>query len=72
MLMSGIFTPIASMPDWARFITYFNPMRYFADAMRAVFLKGSTPADVWYDIAGLGALGTVMVTAAILSYRKSE
>ena len=72
MLMSGIFTPIASMPDWARFITYFNPMRYFADAMRAVFLKGSTPADVWYDVAGLGVLGTVMVTAAILSYRKSE
>ena len=71
MLMSGIFTPIASMPDWARAITYFNPMRYYADAMRAVYLKGSTPADVWYDAAGLAAIGTVMVSWAIASYRKS-
>ena len=72
MLMSGIFTPIASMPDWAEYITYLNPMRYYADAMRAVFLKGSTPADLWYDIAGLAALGTIMVGLAISSYKKSE
>ena len=72
MLMSGIFTPIASMPDWAGYMTFINPMRYFADAMRSVFLKGSTPADLWYDVAGLAALGSVMVGAAIASYRKSE
>ena len=72
MLMSGIFTPIASMPDWAQAITYINPMRYYADAMRAVFLKGSGPLDVWYDVAGLAGLGAVMVSWAILSYRKSE
>ena len=72
MLMSGIFTPIASMPDWAKAITYLNPMRYFADAMRSVFLKGSNPLDIWYDAAGLAALGSVMVTWSILSYRKSE
>ena len=72
MLMSGIFTPIASMPGWAQAITYINPMRYYADAMRAVFLKGSGPLDVWYDVAGLAGLGAVMVSWAILSYRKSE
>ena len=72
MLMSGIFTPIASMPDWAKAITFLNPMRYFADAMRSVFLKGSNPLDIWYDAAGLAALGSVMVTWSILSYRKSE
>ncbi len=72
MLMSGIFTPIASMPDWAQAITYLNPMRYYADAMRAVFLKGSGPLDIWYDAAGLAGLGAVLVTWSILSYRKSE
>lgn len=72
MLMSGIFTPIASMPDWAQAITYLNPMRYYADAMRAVFLKGSSPVDIWYDAAGLAGIGAVLVCWAILSYRKSE
>ena len=70
MLMSGIFTPIASMPDWAQAITYANPMRYYADAMRAVFLKGSSPADIWYDTLGLSVIGAAMVTWAITSYRK--
>ena len=72
MLMSGIFTPIASMPDWAQALTYINPMRYYADAMRSVFLKGSTLADVWQDTLGLVAIGAVMVSWAIASYRKSE
>ncbi len=71
MLMSGIFTPIASMPEWARTITYINPLRYFADAMRAIFLKGSSLADVWYDAAGLAVIGAGVVTWAISSYRKS-
>ena len=72
MLMSGIFTPIASMPGWAQAITYLNPMRYYADAMRSVFLKGSSPLDIWYDAAGLAAIGAVMVGWAIASYRKSS
>lgn len=72
MLMSGIFTPIASMPDWAQAITFLNPMRYYADAMRSIFLKGSSVADVWKDLLGLAAIGGVMVSWAILSYRKSE
>lgn len=72
MLMSGIFTPIASMPGWAKAITYFNPMRYYADAMRAIFLKGSSPLDVWYDAAGLMAIGAAVVSWAIFSYKKTE
>ena len=72
MLMSGIFTPIASMPDWAQAITYFNPMRYYADAMRSVYLKGADPFEIWYDAAGLAAIGIAMVSWAIASYRKSS
>ena len=72
MLMSGIFTPISSMPEWAQCITYANPLRYYADAMRSIFLKGSMLADVWYDVVGLLAIGTVSVTWAILSYKKTN
>ena len=45
MLMSGIFTPIASIPHWAEILTYANPIRYFADAMRSIFLKGAGLRD---------------------------
>lgn len=41
----GLFTPIASMPHWAEILTYANPIRYFADAMRSIFLKGAGLRD---------------------------
>lgn len=72
MLMSGIFTPIDSMPRWARAITYANPLRYYADAMRGIFLKGCTLADTWFDLVCLTGLGSATTTWAILSYRKTN
>lgn len=54
-----------------RRITYLNPMRYYADAMRGIYIKGSTLADVWTDAAGLLAIGAAMVSWAILSYKKT-
>jgi ABC-2 type transport system permease protein len=41
ILMSGLFTPISSMPEWAQLITRLNPLRYFMEVMRMVYLKGS-------------------------------
>ena len=72
MLMSGIFTPIESMPDWARVITYANPLRYFADAMRSIYLKGATVFDAWFDLACLVGIGTFTTTWAIKSYKKTN
>ncbi len=44
--MSGLFTPIESMPPWAQAITHFNPVKYFVELMRLVLLKGSGWANV--------------------------
>ena len=52
--------------------TYANPLRYFADAMRAIFLKGCTLADTWPDLACLLGIGTVTTSLAVLSYRKTS
>ena len=38
LLLSGLFTPVRSMPSWAYLTTYVNPMHYFIDAVRAVFV----------------------------------
>ena len=72
MLMSGVFTPVSSMPAWARAITYANPLRYYADAMRAIFLKGSSVAELWYDAAGLLTIGAAVLFWAVRSYRKTS
>lgn len=72
MLMSGIFTPIESMPAWARAVTYANPLTYYADAMRGICLKGSTLADTWFDLVCLLGIGGLTTTWAVLSYHKTN
>ncbi|MDR0510194.1 MAG: ABC transporter permease [Rikenellaceae bacterium] len=70
MLMSGFFTPVTSMPEWAQWVTVFNPQRYFAEIMRMVYIKGSSIADLWRDFLALGLFAVVLNGLAIISYRK--
>lgn len=70
ILMSGLFTSTASMPDWAKTINIINPITYFIRMIRMVLLKGSQLADVLKDLLSLLAIGVAMLTLASLRYRK--
>ncbi|HRN53878.1 MAG TPA: ABC transporter permease [Gemmatimonadaceae bacterium] len=70
ILMSGLFTPIRSMPDWAQGIAALNPLMHFIALMRGVMLKGAGLADVWRQLAALAAAGAVLMTIAVRQYRK--
>lgn len=69
-LMSGLFTPIASMPRWAQCITYAIPPRYFIEIMRSVYLKGATMADLWVQYATLFVFALLFSLVAAMTYRK--
>ena len=70
ILMSGLFTSTASMPDWAQAINIANPITYFIRMIRMVLLKGSDLGDVLKDLLSLLAIGVSMLTLATLRYRK--
>ncbi|MEO6135691.1 MAG: ABC transporter permease [Ginsengibacter sp.] len=69
-LMSGLFTPIESMPHWAQVITWFNPVSYFIEVMRMVILKGSGLADIKNQIFAVIGFAVFFNGWAILNYRK--
>lgn len=71
-LMSGLFTPIASMPGWAQTITYFIPPRYFIEIMRAVYLKGAGMSELWLQFGILGIFAIVLLLTAAITYRKQN
>ncbi|OAV75011.1 Inner membrane transport permease ybhR [Bacteroidales bacterium Barb7] len=71
-LLSGLFTPISSMPEWAQRLTLFNPVRYFVEVMRMVYLKGSTLADLSRHIAVIFLFAVSFNTLAVVCYRKKE
>ena len=70
ILMSGLFTPIRSMPLWAQAITWVNPLRYFVEVMRAVYLRGSGVADLLPQLGALAGFAVVFNLWAVRSYRK--
>ncbi len=72
MLMSGLFTPVSSMPEWAQVITYFNPLKYFMEAMRMVYLKGSSLLELLPEIGVLFLFALVFNSWAVFSYRKNQ
>lgn len=72
ILLSGLFTPVESMPQWAQNITIFNPLKYFIRIMRGVYLKGSTLFDMRYNLLVMGCFAAIFNGWAIISYHKKN
>ena len=72
MLLSGLFTPTRSMPDWAYTSTYINPTHYFIDAIRTVFIRGGGFREVAHQVLALLGIGIVMSLWAVQSYKKNH
>jgi ABC-2 type transport system permease protein len=71
ILMSGLFTPVNSMPEWAQWIAAFNPLKYFMEVMRSVYLKGSGVFDLYRQLLALLAFAVFFNVWAVISYKKS-
>lgn len=72
ILMSGLLTPIDSMPDWAQKITLILPPRYFIDILRSVYLKGTTLAELWHNFVALGIFALIFSILAATTYKKQS
>ncbi|MDE5807415.1 MAG: ABC transporter permease, partial [Muribaculaceae bacterium] len=71
-LMSGLFTPIRSMPGWAQAITYAIPPRYFIEIMRSLYLKGTPIAELWQQYVALSLFALSLSLIAAATYRKQS
>ncbi len=71
ILMSGIFTPLESMPKWAQIIDLANPVAYIMRINRMVILKGSTIQDIGRDVWSLLAIAVFFTYFAVKRYRKT-
>jgi len=70
ILLGGLYTPIESMPNWAQWITKFNPVSYFIEVMRRVVLKGSSLVDIAPQIGITFLFAVVLNGWATVNYRK--
>jgi ABC-2 type transport system permease protein len=69
-MLSGFAFPIRNMPDAVQWLTYLNPMRYFMEIVRGVFLKGSGAEVLWTQILSLAIFGVAVLGFSALRFRK--
>jgi ABC-2 type transport system permease protein len=60
------------MPQWAQHITIFNPLKYFMQVIRMIYLKGSGFADVLPQFFATCGFALFFNLWAVWSYRKTE
>jgi ABC-2 type transport system permease protein len=70
LLMSGLFTPIDSMPRWVQILSEFTPVRHFVQISRAILVKGAGLAEIVRPLVILVVYGAVMLTLAVRQYSK--
>jgi ABC-2 type transport system permease protein len=63
-LLSGLTTPISSMPTALQYLTAINPLRYAIDITRRVYLEGAGLNLLISDLWPLAVLGTLTLWAA--------
>ncbi|HCT85598.1 MAG TPA: ABC transporter permease [Candidatus Margulisbacteria bacterium] len=70
ILLSGFFIPIENMPPWVQIVTYLDPLKYFMDVIRGIYLKGSGVSDLVPEIISLSLYGSTMLSLAIIRFHK--
>jgi len=70
MLLSGIFSPVESMPKIIQYITILNPLKYFAKAVRGILLKGNDFSILWPQVLVLVIFGIAATILSSLRFKK--
>lgn len=69
-MLSGFTFPIRNMPTVVQYFTYLNPMRYFLEVVRGVFLKGSGLDTLWPNFLALAVFGVVVLSLSVMRFHK--
>ena len=70
IFMSGLYTPVANMPQWAQNLSTLSPLKYMIIVLRQVYLKGSSFSELLFPFVALSGFAVFFNGWAVLSYRK--
>jgi ABC-2 type transport system permease protein len=64
LILSGFMYPVHTMPAFFQALTLGNPVRYFLEIVRALFLKGSSIRELWVQYVVTGGMAAVVLAGA--------
>ncbi len=71
IMLSGFMFPIANMPVVLQYLTYLDPLRYYLEIVRGVFLRGAGWRILYPQTLVLLAVGMLVLGAATRRFRKT-
>lgn len=71
LLLSGLYTPLTSMPTWAQWIAELTPVKHFVLIMRAVLVKGATPLEIARPVVVLVGFALLSILLAIRQHART-
>ena len=69
-MLSGFTFPIRNMPEGVQWLTYVNPVRYFMEIVRGVFLQGAGIGTLWPQVLALAVFGTIILGLSVNRFHK--
>ncbi len=69
-MLSGFAFPIRNMPLVVQYLTYLNPLRYFVEIVRGLFLKGAGVAVLWPQMVCLAVYGVAVLGLSAARFHK--
>ena len=71
LILSGFLYPIHTMPQFFQILTLLNPVRYFLEIVRAMFLKGSGVGDLWPQYVVIALMAAAVLRLAIWRFHRT-
>lgn len=69
VMLSGLFTPLEGMPEWAHRLNCLNPMSFYMEVIKKIILKGGGISDVQTEALVLSAMAVAVNAGALFTYR---
>jgi ABC-2 type transport system permease protein len=69
-MLSGFSFPIRNMPEPVQWLTYLNPVRYFMEIVRGIFLQGAGMSTLWPQILSLAVYGVIVMGLSVNRFHK--
>ncbi|WP_281184480.1 ABC transporter permease [Trichlorobacter lovleyi] len=71
MLLSGFAFPVENMPLPVQWLTLINPVRWFMEIIRGLYLKGVGLMILWKQLLMLFLIGSAVLGVAVARFRKT-
>jgi ABC-type multidrug transport system permease subunit len=67
---SGAIYPVEGFPPWLRWISYIDPFTYAVHALKALLLKNTGIAGIYFDILILSGFSALLVSLSVAFFKR--